>query len=146
MAMGDELMTIFLANWIWKLDILPRIQTFVWMCAHNSIGVRECLGKGDCWKIQTVHYVIGRLNQSCMPSWIAKRSNLSGFSWGFYGHTLFFGPGTSMSGWNLMGKKLIVSVLEILLGVLSSSLLFGLYEKVETTWFLKGEVKTQHWQ
>ena len=68
MAMGDELMTIFLANWIWKLDILPRIQTFVWMCAHNSIGVWECLGKGDCWKIQTVHYVIGRSNQSCMPS------------------------------------------------------------------------------
>ena len=68
MVMGDELMTIFLANWIWKLDILPRIQTFVWMCAHNSIGVRECLGKGDCWKIQTVHYVIGRSNQSCMPS------------------------------------------------------------------------------
>jgi len=45
MAMGDELMTTFLANWIWKLDILPRIQTFVWMCAHNSIGVRKCLGK-----------------------------------------------------------------------------------------------------
>ena len=45
MAMGDELMTTFLANWIWKLDILPRIQTFVWMCAHNSIGVWKCLGK-----------------------------------------------------------------------------------------------------
>lgn len=33
----------FEGNWIWKAKILPRIQTFVWLCLHNSIGVRECL-------------------------------------------------------------------------------------------------------
>ena len=43
MAMGYDLRLSFSVNWIWKLDILPRIQTFVWMCAHNSIGVRDCL-------------------------------------------------------------------------------------------------------
>lgn len=42
MAMGDDLTLSFSVNWIWKLDILPRIQTFVWTCAHNSISVRDC--------------------------------------------------------------------------------------------------------
>ena len=40
--MRDDSKATFLASWIWKSDILPRIQTFTWMCAHNSIGVREC--------------------------------------------------------------------------------------------------------
>ena len=29
--------------WIWKLNALPRIKTFLWMCAHGSIGVKACL-------------------------------------------------------------------------------------------------------
>ena len=33
----------FQGKWIWKLDTLSRIQTFVWKCMHNSIGVRDCL-------------------------------------------------------------------------------------------------------
>lgn len=33
----------FGGTWIWNVKILPRIQTFVWLCLHNSIGVRECL-------------------------------------------------------------------------------------------------------
>ena len=35
----------FLAKWIWKANILPRIKTFMWQCAHNSIGVKGCLSK-----------------------------------------------------------------------------------------------------
>ncbi|KAK9986020.1 hypothetical protein SO802_030971 [Lithocarpus litseifolius] len=39
----------FNAYWIWKANTLPRIKTFPWMCAHNSIGVRSCLMKrGVC--------------------------------------------------------------------------------------------------
>ena len=33
----------FHGKWIWKLDTLPRIQTFIWKCMHQSIGVRDCL-------------------------------------------------------------------------------------------------------
>ena len=28
---------------MWKVEALPRIQSFVWLCSHNSIGVKECL-------------------------------------------------------------------------------------------------------
>ena len=33
------------ANWIWKLDTLPKIKTFLWRCVHNSIGVKTCLAR-----------------------------------------------------------------------------------------------------
>ncbi|KAK4578315.1 hypothetical protein RGQ29_028437 [Quercus rubra] len=33
----------FKGKWIWKLNTLPRIQSFVWQCMHHSISVRECL-------------------------------------------------------------------------------------------------------
>ena len=29
--------------WVWKLNVLPRVQFFIWMCLHNSIATRECL-------------------------------------------------------------------------------------------------------
>ena len=29
--------------WVWKLNALPRVQFFIWMCLHNSIATRECL-------------------------------------------------------------------------------------------------------
>ena len=34
---------LFSSRWIWKLDTLPKIKTFLWMCHHNRIGVRSCL-------------------------------------------------------------------------------------------------------
>ena len=33
------------ASWIWKADLLPKIRMFVWLCTHNSIGVKSCLGR-----------------------------------------------------------------------------------------------------
>ena len=30
-------------GWIWNLNALPRIKTFLWLCAHGSIGVKACL-------------------------------------------------------------------------------------------------------
>ena len=42
-AMGDEEIDPFPAHWIWKVNTLPRIRTFLWKCAHNSIGVKVCL-------------------------------------------------------------------------------------------------------
>ena len=41
--MGDDTNLPFNAGWIWKLMTLPRIQFFLWKCAHNSIGVKDCL-------------------------------------------------------------------------------------------------------
>ena len=35
----------FSASWIWKTDLLPKIKMFLWLCAHNSIGVKYCIGK-----------------------------------------------------------------------------------------------------
>ena len=35
----------FSASWIWKADLFPKIKMFLWLCAHNSIGVKFCLRK-----------------------------------------------------------------------------------------------------
>ena len=35
----------FSSSWIWKLDTLPKIRTFLWRCHHNSIGVKSCLAR-----------------------------------------------------------------------------------------------------
>ena len=32
-------------QWIWKINTLPRIKTFIWRCVHDSIGVRGCLAR-----------------------------------------------------------------------------------------------------
>ena len=43
-AMGTETdMVVSDFVWIWILNTLPRIKTFLWMCAHGSIGVKACL-------------------------------------------------------------------------------------------------------
>ena len=43
-AMGAETdMVVSDFGWIWKLNTLPRIKTFLWMYAHGSIGVKACL-------------------------------------------------------------------------------------------------------
>ena len=34
----------FQGNWIWKLDTLPRIKHFLWLCFHNSAPVNQILG------------------------------------------------------------------------------------------------------
>ena len=39
----DSEVTTSSVGWIWKLKTLPRIKTFLWMCFHGSIGVKECL-------------------------------------------------------------------------------------------------------
>ena len=44
-AMGFMDASPFSTKWIWKANTLPRIKTFLWLCAHNSIGVKVCLEK-----------------------------------------------------------------------------------------------------
>ncbi|XP_050242423.1 uncharacterized protein LOC126691393 [Quercus robur] len=44
-ATADVDTPLFSSGWIWKLETLPKIKTFLWMCHHNSIGVRSCLAK-----------------------------------------------------------------------------------------------------
>lgn len=40
---GEEAVTQFQGQWIWRLDILPRITNFLWLCLHGSIPVKEVL-------------------------------------------------------------------------------------------------------
>ena len=43
-AMGAEIdMVVSDFGWIWSLNTLPRIKTFLWMCAHGRIKVKACL-------------------------------------------------------------------------------------------------------
>ena len=42
-ATDQVIVDSFRGKWIWKSKVLPRIQSFVWLCYHESIGVRECL-------------------------------------------------------------------------------------------------------
>ena len=39
----EEPATQFHSLWIWRLDILPRITTFLWLCLHGSVPVKEVL-------------------------------------------------------------------------------------------------------
>ena len=37
----------FKGAWIWKLDTLPKIRSFFWLCMHDSVPVKEVLaGRG----------------------------------------------------------------------------------------------------
>ena len=33
----------FQGQWIWKLDMLPKIVNFLWLCLHNNVPVRDML-------------------------------------------------------------------------------------------------------
>ena len=35
----------FMGFWVWKVDTLMRIKSFMWQCLHNSVGVGDCLVK-----------------------------------------------------------------------------------------------------
>ena len=37
----------FKGAWLWKLDTIPKIRSFFWLCMHDSVPVREVLaGRG----------------------------------------------------------------------------------------------------
>lgn len=42
---GDVNCTPFPGQWVWKVNTLPKIQSFVWRCYHNGIGTRMCLAR-----------------------------------------------------------------------------------------------------
>ncbi|XP_065632397.1 uncharacterized protein LOC136068763 [Quercus suber] len=45
LATVDEIVPPFSSGWIWKLEMLPKIRNFLWLCQHNSIGVKSCLAR-----------------------------------------------------------------------------------------------------
>ena len=45
LAEGFDAESQFESKWIRKADTLPRIKSFLWQCAHNSIGVKACLAR-----------------------------------------------------------------------------------------------------
>ena len=34
---------IFSGEWLWKIDTIPKIQHFIWLCLHSSVPVRKTL-------------------------------------------------------------------------------------------------------
>lgn len=37
----------FKGAWIWKLDTIPKIMSYLWLCMHNGVPLREVLaGRG----------------------------------------------------------------------------------------------------
>ena len=51
---NGEATQFFNGKWIWKLKVLPRIQSFIWMCFHNSIATQERLASRRL-HVDTVH-------------------------------------------------------------------------------------------
>ena len=45
LSMSSEESQPYSASWVWKVDTLPIIKYFLWMCGHNSIGVKSGLVK-----------------------------------------------------------------------------------------------------
>ena len=43
LAVESSNASVFSANWVWKANVLPKVRMFLWLCAHNSIGVKVCL-------------------------------------------------------------------------------------------------------
>lgn len=39
--------TLFQGHWIWKIDTLPKIANFLWLCMHNSVSVKQVLASRD---------------------------------------------------------------------------------------------------
>ena len=36
---------IFEGHWIWKLDIWPKVMSFLWLCFHDSVPVKQVIAK-----------------------------------------------------------------------------------------------------
>ena len=41
----QQIETTFQGQWIWKIDTLPKIINFLWLCTHNSLPVRAFLAR-----------------------------------------------------------------------------------------------------
>ena len=67
LATAEEASHPFSSSWIWKLDTLPKIRTFLWRCQHNSIGVKSCLARRGWILMSYAQSVKGNPNQSFMP-------------------------------------------------------------------------------
>ena len=37
----------FLGAWVWKLDVLPKIAIFLWLCVHKNVPVKDVLASRD---------------------------------------------------------------------------------------------------
>ena len=42
----------FHGAWIWKLDALPKIANFLWLCIHKSVPVKDVLASRVSLKIR----------------------------------------------------------------------------------------------
>ena len=47
----------FQGSCIWKLDTLPKIKHFLWLCFHNSIPVKKVLNQGVLLMMLATPYV-----------------------------------------------------------------------------------------
>ena len=44
-SMADDNSPRINLGWVWKIETLTRIKSFIWQCAHNSVKVKGCLVK-----------------------------------------------------------------------------------------------------
>ena len=72
----------FLGSWVWKLDTLPRIKTFIWQCLHDSIGVGECLVR-RCIKDSATCLLCQREPESILHR--LKDCEVAKLTWGQWG-------------------------------------------------------------
>ena len=96
----------FRGFWVWKVDTLPRIKSFIWKCLHNSIGVGDCLAKRhlseldrcpicltevetiihrlqDCKRVKTTWISLGvqpnsSFFEDSLPIWLEKNCKFNG--------------------------------------------------------------------
>ena len=45
--------TLSSGQWVWKMETLPHIKFFIWMCLHDSIGVGVCLARRGLRDLET---------------------------------------------------------------------------------------------
>ena len=63
--------TSFKGQWIWKLDILPKIIMFLWLCLHTSVPVKSVLAArgincdGKCLVCKRHDKTIAHLLRDC---------------------------------------------------------------------------------
>ena len=43
MSLAEDNSPRFNLGWVWKLETLPRVKSFIWRGAHNSVGVKGYL-------------------------------------------------------------------------------------------------------
>ena len=62
----------FQGVWIWKLDVLPKIISFLWLCMHRSVPIKNTLAsrsiieEDSCLLCKRMSEMIEHLLRECV--------------------------------------------------------------------------------